>query len=170
MGSSRTVKPMRTLPLHKDDIEALLRQYGISPTQQRVEIACILFARPQPLSAEQVLHLINDEKPIVSKATVYNTLGLFARKGLIREVIVDPTKVFYDPTTVPHHHFYNVDTGTLMDIPADAVALGALPALPPGTVAEGVDEIIRRRGLSVHSSRRSCRSLRLFLYCPASPL
>src|SRR3569832_2440539 len=130
MGSSRTVKPMWTLPLHKDDIEALLRQYGISPTQQRVEIACILFARPQHLSAEQVLHLVNDEKPIVSKATVYNTLGLFARKGLIREVIVDPTKVFYDPTTVPHHHFYNVDTGTLMDIPADAVALGAQPAQP----------------------------------------
>src|SRR3569623_3629790 len=145
MGSSRTVKPMRTLPLHKDDIEALLRQYGISPTQQRVEIACILFARPQHLSAEQVLHLVNDEKPVVSKATVYNTLGLFARKGLIREVIVDPTKVFYAPTTVTHHHFYNVATGTLMDIPAAAVALGALPALPPGPVAEGVDVIIRLR-------------------------
>ena len=139
---------MRTLPLNKDEIEALLRQYGISPTPQRMEIAQILFARPQHLSAEQVLHLVNGEKAAASKATVYNTLGLFARKGLIREVIVDPTKVFYDPTTVPHHHFYNVDTGILMDIPADAVALGALPALPPGTVAEGVDVIIRLRGAS----------------------
>src|SRR3569832_1797804 len=136
---------MRTLPLHKDDIEALLRQYGISPTQQRVEIACILFARPQHLSAEQVLHLVNDEKPVVSKATNNNTQKMFARKWLTREVIVDPTKEKNDPTTVPHHHFYNVDTGTLMDIPADAVALGALPALPPGTVAEGVDVIIRLR-------------------------
>jgi len=137
---------MPTLSLNKEQVGALLRQHGISPTQQRVEIASILFAQPQHLSAEQVLTLVNDgDQTRVSKATVYNTLGLFARKGLIREVIVDPTKVFYDPTTVPHHHFYNVDTGTLMDIPADAVGLGALPALPAGTVAEGVDVIIRLR-------------------------
>src|SRR3569833_317289 len=129
---------MPTLSLNKEQVGALLRQHGISPTQQRVEIASILFAQPQHLSAEQVLTHVNDgDQPRVSKATVYNTLGLFARKGLIREVIVDPTKVFYEPTTVPHHHFFNVDTGTLMVIPADAVALGALPALPPGTVAEG---------------------------------
>lgn len=136
---------MQTLALNKEQVGSLLRQHGISPTQQRVEIACILFAQPQHLSADQVLTLVNGDQARVSKATVYNTLGLFARKGLIREVIVDPTKVFYDPTTVPHHHFYNVDTGTLMDIPADAVGLGALPALPPGTVAEGVDVIIRLR-------------------------
>lgn len=139
---------MRTLSVNKAEIEVLLRQHGISPTQQRVEIARILFARPQHLSAEQVMHLVNGQKAVVSKATVYNTLGLFARKGLIREVIVDPTKVFYDPTTVPHHHFYNIDTGTLTDIPADAVTLGALPALPDGTVAEGVDVIIRLRHAS----------------------
>ncbi|MEJ2652950.1 MAG: transcriptional repressor [Gammaproteobacteria bacterium] len=81
----------------------------------------------------------------VSKATVYNTLGLFAKEGLIREVIVDPTKVFYDPTTVPHHHFYNVDTGSLTDIDADTVVLESLPELPRGTTAAGVDVIIRVR-------------------------
>src|SRR3569832_1835317 len=116
---------MRTLPLHKDDIEALLRQYGISPTQQRVEIACILFARPQHLSAEQVLHLVNDEKPVVSKAPVYNTLGLFARKVLIREVIVDPTKVFYDPTTVPRRRGGGGGAGAGGGGPAGAGARGA---------------------------------------------
>lgn len=131
--------------MDKEQVAALLRQHGISPTQQRVEIASLLFARPQHLSAEQVLNMVNDDQPAVSKATVYNTLGLFARKGLIREVIVDPTRVFYDPTTVPHHHFYNVDTGTLMDIPAESVTLGALPPTPPDTVAEGVDVIIRLR-------------------------
>ena len=137
---------MRPFPSDREQIAALLRQHGVSPTSQRVEIASILFAKPQHLSAEQVLTLVNSgEQARVSKATVYNTLGLFAHKGLIREVIVDPTKVFYDPTTVPHHHFYNVDTGTLTDIPADAVALGALPAPPAGTVAEGVDVIIRLR-------------------------
>lgn len=144
---------MHAFPLNRSQVGALLREHGISPTQQRVEIACILFACPQHLSAEQVLNMVNDGKALVSKATVYNTLGLFARKGLLREVIVDPTKVFYDPTTAPHHHFYNVDTGTLMDIPADSVVLSELPSPPPGTVAEGVDVIIRLRREGVAYSK-----------------
>ena len=118
---------------------------GITPTLQRVEIAQILFAKPQHLSAEEVLTMVNKTGGQVSKATVYNTLGLFAKEGLIREVIVDPVKVFYDPTTVPHHHFYNVDTGSVMDIEADTVVLERLPDLPQGTTAAGVDVIIRVR-------------------------
>ena len=105
----------------------------------------MLFARPQHLSADDVLRLVNADGPRASKATVYNTLGLFARKGLIREVIVDPTRVFYDPNTREHHHFYNVDTGRLEDIDADACAVQGLPQPPEGTVAEGVDIIIRVR-------------------------
>ena len=64
-----------------------------------------------------------------SKATVYNTLNLFLRKKLIREVIVDPSKVFYDPNPDPHHHFYNVDTGELTDIDARDIRVSGLPAL-----------------------------------------
>ncbi|HHM06148.1 MAG TPA: transcriptional repressor [Gammaproteobacteria bacterium] len=134
-------------PADKAGLVRLMRERGITPTHQRVEIALILFARPQHLSAEQILARVNEDGTLVSKATVYNTLGLFARKGLIREVIVDPTKVFYDPTTSPHHHFYNVDDGSLTDIDADAIGLGALPALPPGTTAEGIEVVIRVRNV-----------------------
>ena len=136
---------MNTHILGSIDMVGLMREHGITPTQQRVEIAHILFSRPQHLSAEQILALVNRERHAVSKATIYNTLGLFVSKGLIREIIIDPTKVFYDPTTSPHHHFYNVDTGALMDIAADAVALSKLPDLPDGTVAEGVDVVVRIR-------------------------
>lgn len=139
---------MQVFPLNKDDVGALMAEHGITPTPQRVEIAQVLFAKAQHLSAEQVLGRVNEDRVHVSKATVYNTLGLFARKGLIREVIVDPAKVFYDPTTVPHHHFYNVDTGSLMDIDADTVELKRLPELPQGTTAAGVDVIIRVRSRS----------------------
>ncbi len=132
-------------PCPPERLEAHLRERGILPTRQRLRIARVLFAKPQHLSAEQVLALVNREAPPVSKATVYNTLGLFARKGLIREVIVDPSKVFYDPNTRPHHHFYNVDTGTLTDVDPEAVSLGRLPSPPEGTVTEGVDVIIRIR-------------------------
>ncbi len=140
---------METLEVTKDTpkysaIELLL-EYSITPTQQRVEIANILFARPQHVSAEQVLSQLNSEQQKASKATIYNTLGLFARKGLIREIIVDPTKVFYDSNTSDHHHYYNVDTGMLSDIEDGHMLVTNLPALPEGTVAERVDIIYRVR-------------------------
>jgi Fur family iron response transcriptional regulator len=127
------------------DLIRLLEAHAIQPTRQRLEIAAVLFADAQHLSAEAVLALVNRGGAQVSKATVYNTLGLFAERGLLREVIVDPTRVFYDTNTGEHHHFYNIDTNTLTDIHADHIALGDLPSSPEGTVAVGVDVIIRVR-------------------------
>ena len=63
----------------------------------------------------------------------------------MKEVIVDPTRVFYDPNTSHHHHFYNTDTGELIDIDPQNLDITALPELPEGTVAEGIDIIIRVR-------------------------
>jgi len=125
----------------------LLLEYGITPTQQRIEIAHILFARPQHVSAEQVLSQLNGEQQKASKATIYNTLGLFARKGLIREIIADPTKVFYDSNTSDHHHFYNVDTGAISDIEDGDMLVMNLPTPPEGTVGECIDIIYRIRNI-----------------------
>ena len=123
----------------------MLKESGVLPTQQRLMIARVLFERHQHLSADQVMNRVNSGRDHVSKATVYNTLGLFARKGLVREVIVDPTRVFYDPNTSDHHHFYNVDTGELLDIDVSDIQVTRLPQLPPETVSAGVDVIIRVR-------------------------
>lgn len=132
-------------PLARAEVIELMRKRGVNPTQQRIEIAQALFAKPQHLSADQVMSLVNKQRSLVSKATVYNTLGLFARKGMVKEVIVDPTKVFYDPTTEPHYHFYNVDSGELTDVDPEHVSLARLPVLPDGTETEGVDVVIRIR-------------------------
>ena len=129
----------------RDNLAAVLREHDINPTHQRIEIAYALFSRGAHLSADQLLAIVNGRHSETSKATVYNTLNLFREKKLIREVIVDPSKVFYDPNTAPHHHFYNVDTGELTDIEADAIAIAGLPELPAGMVAEGVDVIVRIR-------------------------
>ena len=129
----------------KPDIAGMLRNHGILPTQQRLMIARVLFDHVRHYSADQVMTSVNDGRDRVSKATVYNTLGLFARSGLVREIIVDPTRVFYDPNTTNHHHFYNVDTGELIDIDSADLQITGLPDLPVGTVAEGVDVIIRLR-------------------------
>ncbi len=129
----------------RDNLAAALRGHGINPTHQRIEIAYALFSRGEHLSAEQILALVNGRASETSKATVYNTLNLFLEKQLIRQVIVDPSKVFYDPNTEPHHHFYNVDTGELTDIDAREIRVSGLPQLPQGMAAAGVDIIVRIR-------------------------
>jgi Fur family iron response transcriptional regulator len=123
----------------------MLQAHDIKPTQQRLQIAEVIFEYPQHLSADQILERVNERNGHVSKATVYNTLGLFASRGLIREVTIDPSKVFYDSTTHHHHHIYNVDTGMLIDLDPAAVDVRTLPVAPPGTVIEGVDVVVRVR-------------------------
>ena len=129
----------------REAVAGTLRTHAIAPTRQRIEIAYALFSRCEHLSADQVLGIVNERHAETSKATVYNTLKLLVAKKLIREVIVDPARVFYDPNTLPHHHFYNVDSGELSDIDAGEVAVTRLPALPAGMVTDGVDIIVRIR-------------------------
>lgn len=129
----------------RDNMASLLRSHDINPTHQRIEIAHALFSRQEHLSADQVMTIVNTRHSETSKATVYNTLKLFLEKGLVREVIVDPSKVFYDPNTLPHHHLYEVDTGKLSDIDAAHVRISGLPDLPDGMITEGIDLIVRVR-------------------------
>lgn len=132
-------------PVPRDDVAAVLHAAGISPTVQRIEIAAILLERTQHLSADQVLGRLSAHQASVSKATVYNTLRLFADRGLVREVMVDATRVFYDSNTAPHHHFYNVDDGELTDFDADSAVVADLPHPPAGTETERVDVVVRVR-------------------------
>lgn len=76
-------------------------------------------------------------------ATVYNTLALLQKKGLIHEVIVDPQRVFYDSNTVDHHHFYNEDTGEISDFPAHETRISGIPELPAETRLSGLQLIVR---------------------------
>ena len=136
---------MKPMPYTRDNLAEVLRRHGVNPTHQRIEIAYALFSRQEHLSADQILAIVNDRHSETSKATVYNTLNLFLEKRLIREVIVDPNKVFYDPNTEPHHHLYNIDSGKLADIDASSIEISGLPPLPEGMVTEGVDIIVRVR-------------------------
>jgi len=129
----------------QQSISQRLIEHGITPTQQRLEIARFLFKTQQHVSADQILSSINQAQTPVSKATVYNTLGLFAQKGLLREVIIDPGKVFYDTNTNHHHHFYNTSDSTLSDIAHNDLAISDLPNLPGGTEIQSVDVIIKVR-------------------------
>ena len=114
-------------------------------TQQRLSIARLLFSKLQHLSANQVLEQLsrNDNSP--SQATVYNTLRLFLEKGLLSQVIMGPNKTFYDTNLSKHHHLYNTDTDILKDVPINQIEISNLPELPPDTLFDSVDIIVRVR-------------------------
>ncbi len=129
----------------RDELATLLSARGVLPTAQRLDVASVILAKPQHLSAEQIINGIRAIGSRVSKATVYNTLNLFCERGLLRTVDVDPTRQYYDSTIEAHHHFYNEDTGELIDIPLGAVSLDVHAALPPGTELTAVDVVVRIR-------------------------
>jgi Fur family iron response transcriptional regulator len=127
-------------------IQRLLIRHGIAATRQRLEIARAIWEGAQHQCADDILAAVNARRGMhVSKATVYNTLNLLVEKRLLRELVVDPARVFYDRNTEPHHHFYDVDSGELTDIPAQSISIEGLPPLPAGVVTESVDIIVRTR-------------------------
>ena len=127
------------------DIENKLRAHGVLPTAQRLEVAELMLARPQHLSADQIIDRLQRTGSSVSKATVYNCLKVFSETGLVKEINIDATRKYYDTTTGAHHHFYHVETGELTDIPADQISITNLPPLPAGTEQDGVEVLIRVR-------------------------
>ena len=131
--------------MSRKEIVQKLKQHGVMPTSQRIEVASILLARPQHLSADQIIDKLNSRRSCVSKATVYNTLKLFSQQGLVKELNVDSSRKFYDSTTHAHHHFFHVESGKLTDIPDSQVSIKGLPPLPRGTEPESVEVLIRVR-------------------------
>jgi Fur family iron response transcriptional regulator len=131
--------------MERTDILRKFATGGIQSTPQRIEIAEIIFKKKQHLSAEQLLERLRAKNSAVSKATVYNTLNLFAERGLVRECIVDPERRFYDSNTEAHHHFFVMDTGELVDIPDGEIRFADLPAFPAGGQIEGVEVLIKIR-------------------------
>ena len=120
-----------------------LSSLKIKPTSQRLDIAEIMFCKDQHLSAEDIITILNNSDSSISRATVYNTLNLFADKGLVRRVVIDSSKIYYDSKTTPHSHYFNVDTGEISDFEFEDVKISPLPKLPEHTVQDSVDVIVR---------------------------
>jgi Fur family transcriptional regulator, iron response regulator len=128
-----------------DNAAARLAACGIRATDQRLQIACILLGEPQHLSAEQITQALRQDGARVSKATVYNTLNLFAAHGLIRQLTLDGSCAWYDSNVAPHYHFQDEQTGALSDVALREVQFSHLPAPPPGMEVAGIDLVIRLR-------------------------
>ncbi len=128
------------------DLRDKLRRVGLRPTRQRVSLGWLLFGKgDRHITAEMLFEEATRARVPVSLATVYNTLHQFTEAGLLRQLAVDGTKAYFDTNPTEHHHFFLEEEGTLIDMPSEGVAVGELPAPPPGMEVAGVEVIVRLR-------------------------
>ena len=128
----------------KTDFALKLRGAKLRPTQQRLSLARLLFSgHDRHITAEQLHSEALGAGVQLSLATVYNTLNQFTQAGLLRQVIVDGSKIHFDTNTGDHHHFYFEDENLLTDIPGGDVRIEGLPRAPSGTEIERVEVVVR---------------------------
>jgi Fur family iron response transcriptional regulator len=123
-----------------------LRKSGLRPTRQRRELADLLFRHgDRHLTAENLHEEAQANGIKVSLATVYNTLHQFTEAGLLRQVMVDASRSYFDTNIGDHQHFYCEDESRLIDIPGKMIEVSGVPAPPKGTLIDRVDVVIRLR-------------------------
>lgn len=131
-------------PFH--DVRQRLRRVGLRPTRQRVSLGWLLFAKgDRHVSAEMLYEEALRAREPLSLATVYNTLRQFSEAGLLRQVSVSGPKTFFDTNVSEHHHFYNEDDESVVDIPGSEIHVSGLPVAPEGMVISSVEVIVRLR-------------------------
>jgi Fur family iron response transcriptional regulator len=127
-------------------IAARLRAAGLRPTRQRVALASLLFLPGDRHVCAETLHEEAASCGIkVSLATVYNTLHQFTDAGLLRQVVVEAARSYFDTNTGEHQHFFSEDDGALIDIPGETITVSGIPQPPKGTEVNRVDVVIRVR-------------------------
>ncbi|MYJ72787.1 MAG: transcriptional repressor [Rhodospirillaceae bacterium] len=123
-----------------------LRNAGLRPTRQRLALARLLFeGGNRHVTAEQLHAEARREEIPVSLATIYNTLNQFRKAGLLREVVVDSGRSWFDTNLEDHHHFFHEATGALTDFEAEGLAVEGVPRAPAGTEIDRVEVIVRLR-------------------------
>jgi Fur family transcriptional regulator, iron response regulator len=128
------------------DVKEKLRKAGLRPTRQRMALGWILFAKgDRHVTAEMLYEEATRAKVPVSLATVYNTLHQFTDVGLLREVAVDASKIYFDTNSSAHHHFFVEDENDLMDIAPSNVLVGTVPIPPEGYEIVRIDVVVRLR-------------------------
>jgi Fur family transcriptional regulator, iron response regulator len=125
-------------------VTSRLRTAGLRPTRQRVELASVLFkGHDRHVTAESLHEEVVSLGLRISLATVYNTLHQFTRAGLLRQVIVDAARGYFDTNTGDHQHFFLEDEGTLIDIPGEDITVSGVPVPPSGMAVDRVDVVVR---------------------------
>lgn len=105
----------------RPDVVDVLKEHGVHPSAHRVAVAQYVLTTEEHPSAERVWARVKERFPMISRATVYNTLNLFVEKSLLRELHLSPDSVVFDPKMERHHHLIDQDTGNIHDVPWNRV-------------------------------------------------
>src|SRR4029450_9773958 len=121
-----------------------LRAAGLRPTSQRLYLARLLFEQgDRPVTAGQLRSRAQAARLAVSLATVYNTLHQFTAAGLLRELVIESGRSYFDTNVTNHHHFFFEENGALVNIPGENVSLASVPTPPDGARISRVDVVVR---------------------------
>ncbi len=121
-----------------------LRVAGLRPTRQRLALANLLFeGKDRHVTAEHLHAEASGASIRVSLATVYNTLHQFTARGLLREIVVDAARSYFDTNTRDHHHFFFEESGSIEDIPSEEIIFAKLPKPPAGKAINCVEVVVR---------------------------
>jgi Fur family transcriptional regulator, iron response regulator len=118
------------------DATATLRDRGIQPSAHRVAVAEYVLSTREHPSADLVWKRVRERFPLISRATVYNTLNLFVEQGLLQRLSLSEDSVVFDPITETHHHFIDENTGAIHDVPWEKVQVCNIDSLHDYEVRE----------------------------------
>lgn len=128
------------------DLGERLRSVGLRLTRPRLALARLLFdGKHRHFTAEQLHGAAAAASIPVSLATVYNVLHNFTVAGLLREVVVEPGRTYFDSNIDDHHHFFCESSGVLQDIAGHDVVVTGIPVPPAGTHISRVEVVVRVR-------------------------
>ena len=114
----------------KSDLIEILSGHGIQPSAHRVAVAQYVLTTEDHPSADRVWARVRARFPMISRATVYNTLNLFVEKGLLRELHLAAESVVFDPNMERHHHVIDDETGRIHDVPWASVEVSNVSGVP----------------------------------------
>ncbi len=128
------------------DLAGRLRTVGLRLTRPRLALAQLLFdGDDRHVTADQLFVEASAASIPVSLATVYNVLNQFTTAGLLREVVVEPGRSYFDTNIDDHHHFFCAASGALQDIAGQDVTVSGIPLPPAGTEISCIEVIVRVR-------------------------
>jgi len=98
-----------------NNVSNYLRENGIRPSVQRIEIFSFIKDSKHHPTADNIYMALESEIPTLSKTTVYNTLHLFEKHGIVHPVKIDGNETRYDWDVSFHGHFQCTKCGNIMD-------------------------------------------------------
>ena len=98
------------------NLVSILNEKNINASLPRIEILDYLYTSMGHPNIDEIYSVLSSKMTSLSKATVYNTLELFTKKGLVNNLYIENNEVRYDVRTERHGHFKCIKCGRIYDI------------------------------------------------------